>query len=262
MLFVIDVGNTNTVLGVYKGTTLLKHWRIQTHHGRTSDEHGILLRELFHFAGLDPDAIDAAIISCVVPPMERALIGMVEDYFELAPMVVGQTVHPSMSVLYDNPREVGADRLVNAVAAWQRYQTSLVVVDFGTATTFDAITADGAYKGGAIAPGVTISSEALFHHASKLPRVEIAKPPSVIGQTTVHSIQSGLLYGYTGLVREIVTRMKSELDGETRVVATGGLARFIAGETDIIDEVDDFLTLEGLRLISEEQEKQNAEQND
>lgn len=253
MLFVIDVGNTNTVLGVYQGEQLLKHWRIQTHHGRTSDEHGILLRELFHFSGIDPDGIDDAIISCVVPPMERALIGMVEDYFELTPMVVGQSVHPSMPVLYDNPRQVGADRLVNAVAAWTHFQTSLVVVDFGTATTFDAITADGAYKGGAISPGVTISSEALFRHASKLPRVELAKPPSVIGQTTVNSIQAGLLYGYTGLVREIVSRMKAELGGETRVVATGGLARFIANETDIIDEVDDFLTLKGLRLIYEEQ---------
>ncbi len=253
MLFVIDVGNTNTVLGVFGGDQLIKHWRIQTHHGRTSDEHGILLRELFHFAGLDPDGIDDAIISCVVPPMERALIGMVEDYFELSPMVVGQTVHPTMPVLYENPREVGADRLVNAVAAWKRFQTSLVVVDFGTATTFDAITAEGAYKGGAIAPGVTISSEALFHHASKLPRVDLAKPPSVIGQTTVTSIQSGLLYGYTGLVREIVTRMKDELGPDTHVLATGGLARFIANETDIIDEVDEFLTLKGLRLIYEEQ---------
>lgn len=258
MLFVIDVGNTNTVLGVYRGDELVKHWRIQTHHGRTSDEHGILLRQLFEFAGLDPDAIDEAIISCVVPPMERALVGMVHDYFELTPMVVGQNVHPSMPVLYDNPREVGADRLVNAVAGWERYRTSLVVVDFGTATTFDAITEDGAYLGGAISPGVTISSEALFHHASKLPRVEIARPPSVIGKTTVDSIQSGLLYGYTGLVREIVTRMKDELAGSTRVIATGGLARFIARETDIIDEVDDFLTLEGLRLICGEQKASNA----
>ncbi len=252
MLFVIDVGNTNTVLGVYEDDRLVKHWRIQTYQGRTSDEHGILLRELFHFAGLDPDAISEAIISCVVPPMERALIGMVEDYFEVSPAVVGDSVQPSMPVLYENPREVGADRLVNAVAAWQRYHTSLVVVDFGTATTFDAITADGAYMGGAIAPGVTVSSEALFHHASKLPRVDIAKPPSVIGQTTVNSIQSGLLYGYTGLVREIVTRMKEELGADTKVVATGGLAHIIARETDIIDEVDNFLTLEGLRLIYDE----------
>jgi type III pantothenate kinase len=250
MLFVIDVGNTNTVLGVFQGDKLIKHWRIQTHHGRTSDEHGIMLRELFQFAGLDADAIDQAIISCVVPPMERAVIKMIRDYFESEPMVVGQNVAPAMPILYENPREVGADRLVNGIAAWQRYQTSLVVVDFGTATTFDAITDKGEYKGGAIAPGITISSEALFHHASRLPRVELAEPRSVIGQTTVESIQSGLLYGYTGLVREIVSRMKRELGGQTHVVATGGLAQFIANETDIIDEVDEFLTLEGLEIIA------------
>lgn len=252
MLFVVDVGNTNTVLGVYRGEELVKHWRVQTRHGSTSDEHGILVRELFHFGGLDSGGVTAAILSCVVPPMERALVAMVKQYFGVLPLVVGETVRPSMPVLYENPREVGADRLVNAIAAWRRFGTSLVVVDFGTATTFDAITADGAYKGGAIAPGVTISSEALFRHASKLPRVEIARPPSVIGQTTVTSIQSGLLYGYTGLVREIVGRMKQELGPQTRVIATGGLAEFIARETDIIDEVDQFLTLTGLRLIFEE----------
>lgn len=253
MLFVIDVGNSNTVLGVYEGDELVKHWRVQTRHGSTSDEHGILVRELFYFAGVDPEAVTAAIVSCVVPPMERSLVGMVKAYFGVDPLVVGQSIIPSMPVLYKNPGDVGADRLVNAVAAWQRHRTSLVVVDFGTATTFDAITVNGEYQGGAIAPGVTISSEALFQAASKLPRVEIARPPSVIGQTTVTSIQSGLLYGYTGLVREIVGRMKKELQGETRVIATGGLAGFIARETDIIDEVDQFLTLTGLRLIYEEQ---------
>jgi len=251
MLFVIDVGNSNTVLGVYDGEELVKHWRVQTRHRSTSDEHGILVRELFYFAGVDPKAVSAAIISCVVPPMERSLVAMVKAYFEVEPLVVGQSISASMPVRYDNPSEVGADRLVNAVAAWERHRTSLVVVDFGTATTFDAISADGEYLGGAISPGVTISSEALFQYASKLPRVEIARPPSVIGRTTVHSIQAGLLYGYTGLVREIVTRMKAELGENTRVVATGGLAGFIARETDIIDEVDPFLTLTGLRLIYE-----------
>src|SRR5690554_3431787 len=204
MLFVIDVGNSNTVLGVYDGDELVKHWRVQTRHRSTSDEHGILVRELFYFAGVDPEQVSAAIISCVVPPMERSLVAMVKAYFGLEPLVVGESVTPSMPVLYENPSEVGADRLVNAVAAWDRHRTSLVVVDFGTATTFDAITAKGEYLGGAISPGVTISSEALFQYASKLPRVEFARPPSVIGRTTVHSIQSGLLYGYTGLVREIV----------------------------------------------------------
>lgn len=252
MLFVIDVGNSNTVLGVYNGQELVKHWRVQTRHGSTSDEHGILVRELFYFAEVDSAEVSAAIISCVVPPMQRALVAMVKAYFGVEPLVVGQSVIPQMPVLYTNPKEVGADRLVNAVAAWERHRTSLVVVDFGTATTFDAITAEGEYLGGAISPGVTISSEALFQYASKLPRVDIARPPSVIGQTTVHSIQSGLLYGYTGLVREIVGRMKQELGEGTRVVATGGLAGFIARETDIIDEVDPFLTLTGLRLIFEE----------
>lgn len=258
MLFVIDVGNTNTVLGVFSGDQLVKYWRIQTHQGRTSDEHGIMLRELFQFAGLDADAIDTAIVSCVVPPMERAVVQMIRDYFGPEPLVVGQNITPSMPVLYDNPREVGADRIVNAVAAWRRFGTSLVVVDFGTATTFDAITHLGEYQGGAIAPGITISSEALFRHASRLPRVELARPRAVIGQNTVESIQSGLLWGYTGLVREIVTRMKRELEGPSQVVATGGLASFIADETDIIDVVDEFLTLRGLQLIARERDSADA----
>lgn len=249
MLFVIDVGNTNTVLGVYDGDRLLHHWRIQTHQGRTSDEHGILLRELFHFSGVDPSRIDDALISCVVPPMERALEGMVEDYFELDPMMIGRDIEPDMPILYANPREVGADRLVNAVAAYHRFETAMVVVDFGTATTFDALSEEGAYLGGAIAPGVTISSEALFQHASKLPRVDIDKPSSVVGQSTVDAIRSGLLYGYTGLVREIVARMKRQLGSPCHVIATGGLANLIAEETDVIDEVDELLTLTGLRLI-------------
>lgn len=249
MLLVIDVGNTTTMFGVYRGETLVKHWRLQTHHGRTSDEHGILLRQLFELAGVDRSEIAAAIISCVVPPMEHGIVRMIRDYCELEPVVVGDSIHAQMPILYDNPREVGADRIVNAVAAWHRHKTALVVVDFGTATTFDAISDQGEYLGGAICPGITISSEALFQAASRLPRVEFARPPSVIGRTTVNSIQAGMLYGYTGLVREIVERMIAELDGPVRVVATGGLARFIASESDMIDEVDEFLTLEGLRLI-------------
>jgi len=252
MLLVIDVGNTNTVLGVYRGEELIRHWRLQTHHGRTSDEHGIMLRQLFLLSEIDVEDVKQAIISCVVPPMERMLVQMIKDYFRCTPTVVGDDIHAKMPILYDNPREVGADRIVNAVAAWERHKTSLIVVDFGTATTFDAISVRGEYLGGAICPGITISSEALFAAASKLPKVELARPDKVIGRTTTHAIQAGLLYGYTGLVREIVTRMKTELDGETRVVATGGLAGFIAEETDIIDEVDDFLTLTGLRLIYEQ----------
>ncbi|MFU8805328.1 MAG: type III pantothenate kinase [Bradymonadaceae bacterium] len=257
MLLVIDVGNTNTVLGVYRDEELIRHWRLQTHHGRTSDEHGIMLRQLFSLGGIAVHEVEQAIISCVVPPMERMLVQMIEDYFDCTPTVVGDNIHASMPILYDNPREVGADRIVNAVAAWERYQTSLIIVDFGTATTFDAISAQGEYLGGTICPGISISSEALFHAASKLPKVELARPEKVIGRNTTHAIQAGLLYGYTGLVREIVTRMKSELTGETRVVATGGLAGYIAQETDIIDEVDDFLTLKGLRLIYEQNRSQD-----
>ncbi|MBA2664169.1 MAG: type III pantothenate kinase [Bradymonadaceae bacterium] len=254
MLLVIDVGNTNTVLGVYHNDTLVKHWRLQTHHGRTSDEHGILLRQLFEIAGIGLNELKHAIISCVVPPMERMIVSTIRDYCGLTPVVVGDSIHAQIPILLDNPREVGADRIVNAVAAWHRHRCSLVVVDFGTATTFDAISHAGEYLGGAICPGITISSEALFRAASRLPRVELAKPQSVIGRTTVQAIQAGLLFGYTGLVREIVHRMKAELTGPTRVVATGGLARYIASETDIIDEVDEFLTLEGLRLIHLSQE--------
>lgn len=252
MLLVIDVGNTNTVLGVFEGEELVRHWRLQTHHGRTSDEHGIFLRQLFELSGLNVAAVDGAIISCVVPPMERLLVKMIGDYFACKPLVVGEDIQADMPVLYENPKEVGADRIVNAVAAWERLKEAFIVVDFGTATTFDAISHRGEYLGGAICPGISISSEALFHAASKLPRVELAKPPSVIGRRTVHSIQAGLLYGYIGQVRELVTRMKAELEGPVTVVATGGLAPFFADETDIIDEVDEFLTLRGLRLIYSE----------
>ncbi len=251
MLLVIDVGNTNTVLGVYDGEELVRHWRLQTHHGRTSDEHGIFLRQLFELSGLDATAVKSAIISCVVPPMEGLLVTMIGDYFACQPLVVGQDIDAGIPVLYDKPSQVGADRLVNAVAAWERCQSALVVVDFGTATTFDAISHRREYLGGAICPGITVSSEALFRAASMLPRVELAKPPSVIGQTTVHSIQAGLLYGYIGQIREVVRQMKKELEGPVEVLATGGLARFFADETDIIDTVDELLTLEGLRLIFE-----------
>lgn len=249
MLLVIDVGNTNTVLGIFKGKELVRHWRLQTHQGRTSDEHGIFLRQLFELSGLGVAEVTNAIISCVVPPMERLLVEMVHNYFACTPSVVGDDIHATMPILYDNPAEVGADRIVNAVAAWNRFQSALVVVDFGTATTFDAISHKGEYLGGAICPGITVSSEGLFRAASKLPRVELAKPPSVIGRNTVHSIQAGLLYGYVGQVQEVVARMKEELTGPVAVVATGGLASFFAQETQIIDTVDEFLTLEGLRLI-------------
>jgi len=252
MLFVIDVGNTHTVLGVFDGPQLVEHWRIQTHDGRTADEHGSLIRQLFDFAAIDPADIDAAIMSCVVPPMEFALAEMADQYFDLELMVVGRDLSPPMEVHLPNPSEVGADRLVNSFAAWRQEPTAQVVVDFGTATTFDAISGEGHYVGGAIAPGIIVSSEALFEMASKLPRVELARPDSVIGTTTVDSMQSGLTYGYIGLVREIVGRMQQELGGESRVGATGGLAGLLADESDIVDRIDKQLTIKGLRQLYEQ----------
>jgi len=251
MLLVIDVGNSNTVIGVYREEELVRHWRISTERARTSDEHGIVLGDLFSYADLDRTEIVATIISSVVPPMERTWRETVKVYLGHIPFVVGKTIDYPMPILYDQPNEVGADRIVNAVAGWERHKAPLVIVDFGTATTFDAISGDGEYLGGAIAPGVIIASEALFHAASKLPRVEIARPRHVIGRTTEDALQSGLLYGYTGLVTGIVERMKESLGAGTVVIATGGLAEFIAGEANVIDEVDEMLTLEGLRLIYE-----------
>ncbi len=249
MLFVIDVGNTSTVLGVYDGAELIENWRVQTHDGRTADEHGILLRQLFEVTSLDPSAIEAAVMSCVVPPMEPTLLETAREYFDRDLLIVGRDLQPSMPIQVDTPSEVGADRLVNAVGAWRDEPVAQIVVDFGTATTFDVISADGAYTGGAIAPGITASSEALFERASKLPRVEFAPPDSVIGKTTIESIQSGLTYGYIGLVREIIERMTREIGGIERVIATGGLAERVAGSMDIVDMIDDDLTLSGLRWI-------------
>jgi type III pantothenate kinase len=251
MLFVIDVGNTHTVLGVFDDRQLVEHWRIQTHRGRTADEHGTLLRDLFESAGLDWAELDAAVMSCVVPPMEHALQGTVERYLSQPLRVVGRDMHASIPVEIPNHSEVGADRLVNATAAVEDHVGAQVIVDFGTATTFDAISAEGAYVGGAIAPGMHISSDALFRTASKLPRVELDRPASVIGTDTVTSMQSGLMYGYQGLVREIVEEMTRELGGEARVVATGGLARQVAGGSDVVDRIDEWLTLRGLRILHE-----------
>jgi type III pantothenate kinase len=249
VLLAIDVGNTNTVLGVYEAGKLRQHWRVETSHSRTYDEYGILLRQLFAAHGLEVGTVKAIAISSVVPPMAFTLEQMSQRYFKLKPLFIGPGVKTGMPILYENPREVGADRVVNAVAAYERWKTGLIVVDFGTATTFDAVSPKGEYLGGAISPGITVSMEALFRAASKLPRVEFARPPSVVGKNTVASIQAGVVYGYVGMVDGICGRMTEELGFQPKVVATGGLAPLIAGISRSITEVDEHLTLEGLRII-------------
>ena len=251
MLLAIDVGNTNTVLGAFEGQTLRQHWRIETSHSRTADEYGIQLRQLFAVAGLDAAAVDAVVVSSVVPPLAFTLRRMSQRYFGVAPLFIGPGVKTGMPILYEDPREVGADRIVNAVAAWHRHACGLIVVDFGTATTFDAVSRKGEYLGGAICPGIGISMEALFRHASRLPEVEFVRPPHVIGKNTIASMQSGLVYGYVGLVDGICERMTAELGFAPKVVATGGLATLISGVSRSIAEVDEHLTLDGLRLIHE-----------
>jgi type III pantothenate kinase len=250
MLFVVDVGNTNTVFGVFQGQRLLSHWRIRTLQGQTADEFGILVWNLFKWANLELKEVEAVVVSSVVPPLLRVIHELCLRYFELQPLVVGPGIRTGMPILYDNPREVGADRIVNAIAAYERYHQAVIVVDFGTATTFDVVSPRGEYLGGVIAPGIVISSEALFQRTSKLPKVEFSKPRTVLGKDTINSIQSGLYYGYVSLVDGIVRRLKAE-QGETeiRVIATGGLASLIAPESTSIEDVDELLTLEGLRII-------------
>lgn len=253
MLLVIDVGNTNIVLGVYNGRTLIEDWRIRTERNITEDEFHILAFSLFEGSRIRPEEIDRTIVSCVVPPLVNILDAFCRKYLHHAPVWVDPRTYTGMPILYTNPGEVGADRIVNAVAAYHRYRCSLVVIDFGTATTFDAISEAGAYLGGAISPGIMISAEALFKNASKLPRVEIFAPPEqVIGKDTAASIQSGIIYGYAGLVDGMVMRLKAEMGTHPKIVATGGLSVLIAGVSHTIDVVEPDLTLEGLRIISEE----------
>jgi type III pantothenate kinase len=250
MLFCIDIGNTNIVLGVTDTDQILEHWRIRTEKDVTADELGILIRNLFNSSEITMNDITDIIISCVVPPLLNTLEDFARRYFDIKPMIVGPGLKTGMPIHYDNPKEVGADRIVNAVAAYEKYRTGLIIVDFGTATTFDCVSEEGAYIGGVIAPGVAISSEALFQKASKLPRVEIfAKPKNVITKDTISGMNAGIIYGYAGLVDGIVKRIKKEAGDTMTVVATGGLATIIFEESESIEYVEEFLTLEGLMII-------------
>jgi type III pantothenate kinase len=250
MLFCIDIGNTNVVLGVTDKERILHHWRIRTEKEVTPDELGILVGNLFQSVGLSFNDIKDTIVSCVVPPLLNTIEEFSRRYFNIKPMIVGPGLKTGMPIHYDNPKEVGADRIVNAVGAYEKYRSALVVVDFGTATTFDYIGPGGAYIGGAIAPGVLISCEALFQKASKLPRVEIfVRPKSVIARDTISSMNVGIIYGYAGLVDGIVNRIRKESGEELTVVATGGLATLICDVSTTIDHVEEFLTLQGLMVI-------------
>ncbi|HIC91345.1 MAG TPA: type III pantothenate kinase [Syntrophaceae bacterium] len=250
MLLAIDIGNTNTLIGVYKDNFLSASFRIRTEKDITPDEYGLLLKALFSQSSLSLNNIKAIIISCVVPPMLYTMERFCQGYFHIHPLIVGPGIKTGMPIHYDNPREVGADRIANAVSAYEKYKTNVIVVDFGTATTFDYISEEGAYMGGAIAPGIGISCDALFRHASRLPRADIfAKPKNIVAKDTMSSMNAGIIYGYAGLVDGIVERIKREVKSNPKVVATGGLATIIASESNTIDEVDENLTLEGLRIL-------------
>lgn len=249
MLLAIDIGNTNIVLGLFEERELVHHWRIGTRRDGTTDEYGILLKSLFDVAGKSRSVVTGVVIASVVPPLQPVFEEMAPSFFQVNPVVVGPGIRTGMPILYDNPREVGADRIVNAVAAYETYGGPAIVVDFGTATTFDAISARGEYLGGVIAPGIGISAEALFERAAKLPRVDIVHPKGVIGKNTVASMQAGLFYGHLGLVDEIVRRMVKEMERDPVVIGTGGLAHLILAESETVQQIDPLLSLKGLQIL-------------
>ena len=251
MLLCIDIGNTNITFGLYEGERLGPRWRIRTIHDKMPDEYGILLEQLFRHRDYHPEQVTGVAVASVVPPLTSTFEQVCRDYLGQMPLIVNAGVRTGLRIRYDNPRDVGADRVVDAAAVRVLYGVPACVVDFGTGTTFDAVSAEGDYVGGAIAPGIGIAAQALFERTAKLPRVQLTRPPSAIGRNTSHAIQSGLLFGYVGLVEGMVARFKAELGPETRVVATGGLAEIIAPETDVIDVVDPWLTLHGLRIVYE-----------
>ena len=253
MVLLVDVGNTNIVLGVHDGDNYITSWRISTDAKKTSDEYSIQVMQLFAQSKLQTECIEGIIISSVVPNIMHSLENMLKKCFKIQPIIVGPGVKTGINIKYDNPKEVGADRIVNAVAAFTIYSRPLIIIDFGTATTFCAVNKDGDYLGGSIVPGIKIASDALFERAAKLPRVELEVPKTIICKNTITSMQAGILYGYIGQVEYIVQKMKKEMmrsnDQEPYVIATGGLANLIAKETDVIDVVDPDLTLEGLKMI-------------
>ena len=248
-LLAIDVGNTHIVFGVYDGKTLAQHWRLHTSVSRTSDEYGVLFRSLL--SGPESPQPAAAALSCVVPTLTPIFTELCRSYLDVNPLIVGPGIKTGMPILYDKPQDVGADRIVNAIAGYERTHDTTIVVDFGTTTNFDYVTAKGEYLGGVICPGLLISSEALFARAAKLNRVELAKPQQVVGRNTVHAVQSGLVYGHAAMVDGLVDRIQHENKVKAHVIATGGLAKLLAPEMATVDQVDEFLTLDGLRLIYE-----------
>lgn len=251
MLLAVDIGNTNTAFGIFQEQKLIEDWKIKTERDRTSDEYALILINLLDSSGIEKQEIKAVIISSVVPPLTPVFQNLSQKLFQIRPLIVGPGLKTGMPILYENPLEVGADRVVVAVAAFERYGGPCVVVDFGTATTFDAISSQGEYLGGAIAPGIQISAEALFLKTAKLPRIEIKKPKKAIGRSTVSSMQSGLFFGYIGLISNIIEKIKRELGGRPKVISTGGFAAQISHEIKSIDVNEPHLTLEGLRIIYE-----------
>lgn len=260
MILVMDAGNTNIVLGVYQDKQLVVDWRLSTDTKRTADEYGVQVTDLFYESNLDPSKISGVIISSVVPNIMYSIEHMVKKYFKIKPIIVGPGVKTGINIKYDNPREVGADRIVNAVAAHEIYKKPVIIIDFGTATTFCAVTSKADYLGGAICPGMKIAAEALTEKAAKLPRIELVKTPAIICKNTVSSMQAGLVYGYIGQVDYIIKKMKAEMvllgEDESLVLATGGMAKLINEDSDNIDIVDPFLTLRGLRIIFEKNKEQ------